>query len=306
MKYSHLKYFLYLCLAGNFIVSNSNEAFLQPEAHESSLHDKVISREPRALMLKDMIKKRGVSIEIDGVFYESIALAGRKLRHQRKTIRSRCLSDKFPNYKIISPRVVHARKECPKCGKIKPLKEFSKDNSRKGGFCYKCKECCKIYYQDNKEAINKSSREWAKDNPGYYKSRPIEVKDEINRKQRERRKANVVLRINRVMSHAVWRSLKSSKNGAPWESLVGWTAEEGRVHLESRFTEGMNWDNYGYGKDKWNIDHIIAICHWSITSNACQEFKDCWSLDNLQPLWQTRNFEKGNKPMEPKYLIKPF
>ena len=108
------------------------------------------------------------------------------------------------------------------------------------------------------------------------------------------------------MSTAIWRSLKSGKNGAPWESLVDYDHLALMTHLESLFTEGMSWSNYGYGKDKWNIDHKIPIASFNITSKICQEFKDCWALDNLQPMWQVRNFEKGAKSMKPKYLIKPL
>ena len=75
------------------------------------------------------------------------------------------------------------------------------------------------------------------------------------------------------------------------------------AHSEGKFTEGMSWDNYGRGG--WVIDHIVAIRWWNITSNTCQDFKDCWALKNLQPLWDVRNMEKGDRPMESKYLIKP-
>ena len=101
------------------------------------------------------------------------------------------------------------------------------------------------------------------------------------------------------------KSLKGIKNGAHWETLAGYTCKELRIHLESLFTKGMSWDNYGKGKYKWNIDHIIAKSKFNITSNTCQEFKDCWALLNLQPLWGVHNAGKKDKPMHPKYLIKP-
>ena len=39
-------------------------------------------------------------------------------------------------------------KECRKCSKTKPLSEFYKDATKKGGIAIKCKECAKMYYHE--------------------------------------------------------------------------------------------------------------------------------------------------------------
>jgi len=317
----YLKYFLYLCIVSNFMVGNSNDTFLQPKAHESSLHDKITNHEPRAFIFKDM--KGNICVEVDEIFYESCCKASRFIGCTDVTIKSRCLSNKHPNYKIVPYRVTYTKKECPKCKITKPLKGFDKDSSRKDGLCYECKECKKIYRQNNKERTAEYKKGWYKDNPDYnktyrqnnkeeiikhekeYRSYP-EVKNRRNKQAREKRKTDITFKINEIMSGAIRRSLNNKKNGAHWETLVDYDLKKLMVHLESKFTEGMSWDNYGKGKYKWNLDHKIPVCKWNITSNTCQEFKDCWALKNLQPLWETRNQEKGDKPMEPKYLIKPF
>jgi len=55
----------------------------------------------------------------------------------------------------------------------------------------------------------------------------------------------------------------------------------------------MNWNNYGkYG---WTIDHIIPISWWKFESYEDREFKQCWCLANLQPLWAHDNFSKHNR-----------
>ena len=53
----------------------------------------------------------------------------------------------------------------------------------------------------------------------------------------------------------------------------------------------MNWDNYG----EWHIDHIKPISSFIFESSEDEEFKRCWSLDNLQPMWGIENIKKGNK-----------
>ena len=53
----------------------------------------------------------------------------------------------------------------------------------------------------------------------------------------------------------------------------------------------MSWNNYG----KWHVDHIIPISSFKFESIHDVEFKKCWSLDNLQPLWGSENIIKSNK-----------
>jgi len=276
-------------------MGNPNETFLQPKAHESSLHDKITSREPRAFILNNMSKK--ICVEIDGVFYETINLAKKKAHHSYETIKKRCLSNNFPNYKIVPFKVTYTEKRCKKCGKVRLLKEFRKNSTSKDGFRTECKECEKEY-----------DKKYYKNNPDYQKeySRRPRVKVGKSKRAKEKGKTDITYRINNVMSVVIRKLLKGKKNGAHWEVLVGWTVGEYKAHIESLFTEGMSWENYGCGKYDWSLDHIIAASKFNITSVDCQELKDCWALDNLQPLWHTRNMEKGNRPMEPKYLIKPF
>jgi len=55
----------------------------------------------------------------------------------------------------------------------------------------------------------------------------------------------------------------------------------------------MTWDNYG--RNGWHIDHIIPISFFEFKSVNDTEFKYCWNLNNLQPLWESENISKGNK-----------
>ena len=70
-----------------------------------------------------------------------------------------------------------------------------------------------------------------------------------------------------------------------------YTPEELKEHLESQFTDGMSWDNM---KD-WHIDHIRPVSSFNFTTTECEDFKKCWALNNLQPLWSKDNLSKGNK-----------
>jgi hypothetical protein len=58
-------------------------------------------------------------------------------------------------------------------------------------------------------------------------------------------------------------------------------------HIESKFKEGMTWENYG----EWEYDHIIPI---SIAKNE-EEIIKLNHYTNFQPLWKEENKLKSNK-----------
>lgn len=72
------------------------------------------------------------------------------------------------------------------------------------------------------------------------------------------------------------------KTGSSVKDL-GCTFEFLKKHLESQFDLEMNWANYGSGKDKWSIDHIIAISTVNLLNR--DEFLLVSHYTNLRPLW---------------------
>jgi len=101
----------------------------------------------------------------------------------------------------------------------------------------------------------------------------------------------------KALSDISWRVENSTRarihaalKGRTRGSLIGrldYSVQDLMRHLEGLFVEGMSWDNYG----KWHIDHIIPCCKFDHSDD--NEFKQCWSLENLQPLWARDNIRKG-------------
>lgn len=99
-------------------------------------------------------------------------------------------------------------------------------------------------------------------------------------------------RISRRISSAISNSLgRGGKGGVHWETIVGYTRAKLIQRLESQFRNGMSWQNYG----EWHIDHIVPINHFHFNSVDDAQFKECWALKNLQPLWASDNIKKSNK-----------
>ena len=59
-------------------------------------------------------------------------------------------------------------KICGKCKETKSLEEFSKDNNRKDGRCFACKNCIREYHQRNRDDILKRKKEYYQENKDHF------------------------------------------------------------------------------------------------------------------------------------------
>lgn len=75
--------------------------------------------------------------------------------------------------------------------------------------------------------------------------------------------------------------------------MVGCTVGFLAAHLESQFTDGMTWENYG----QWHIDHIKPCISFDLTNP--EQIKLCFHWTNLQPLWAIDNLTKNAKESWP-------
>jgi hypothetical protein len=133
----------------------------------------------------------------------------------------------------------------------------------------------KIYTQqwnkDNREHVNKYKRDY----------------------ERKRRAEDPKYRLGVRTRTAVWQLLKERgiKKTNKTFNLLDYSIEELMTHLEALFTTGMTWDNYG----EWHVDHKIPMNSFQFESTDDIGFKECWKLNNLQPLWGPENLSKGTK-----------
>jgi len=215
--------------------------------------------------------------------------------------------------------LISGYKICPECEIKKPICEFKKDEKRKDGLDYWCRQCASKYSlrrfhsEKGKEYRLKNSDKIKQNQYNYgikYRERNAEKirekkkqyyesyykvvrREKMARNERERRKAGLICKLNKNMSLAIWRSLKGDKNGRRWENLVGYTLEDLKYHLKKQFKDGMSWSNYG--KRGWEIDHRVPLSIFNINGVNSKGFKKAWSLENLQPLWQRDNSSKRDK-----------
>jgi hypothetical protein len=174
-------------------------------------------------------------------------------------------------------------------------REKAKENRPK--YAEKNRQNAREYYWEHREEKLAYYKEWFAD----PKNRELHAeqnrawaqahKEELREYCRNRSK-QPLQRLNNQISHYISISLKNGKGGHHWEDLVGYTLEDLIEHIEKQFQPGMTWENRG---SVWHIDHIIPKSAFHYESYDDPDFRKCWALSNLQPLWKHDNLSKNKK-----------
>lgn len=147
------------------------------------------------------------------------------------------------------------------------------------------------HYSKNSEAIKARSLEWAAANPEIKRATSARYRAENAEKIKENKaryhKENP---IPIFIRNTLKRMLDDYSGGrSKYESLLGYTCEELKVHIERQFFMGMSWDR----RSEFHIDHIIPMSHFLKQGVTDPKVINC--LSNLQPIWAKDNLRKGAK-----------
>ena len=213
-------------------------------------------------------------------------------------------------------------KICSICKLEKDFCEFGKNKSQKDGLRSECKNCRKLNYKLNSEKLLLNNKNWKLKNPDKVKQQrknyyTVNKKEQINYtinwklnnpdkvkiyqqniRDKETRKKYLkeYKKYHRSKNPHIysWRSMLTNvlnrfnieKSNKTIE-LLGYSAQDLKEHLESKFLEGMSWDN----RSEWHIDHITPVSSF----DKSEKMSVVNSLNNLQPLWAKDNLSKGSK-----------
>lgn len=161
-----------------------------------------------------------------------------------------------------------------------------------GKYCDGCREIARnatfsLWRESNPDKLRAAQRaidDKRKDCPHRRASRR-----ESSRKGWAARRGVPKFAIDHRMGQLVRGALKRAKAGRKWDGLVGYSVEDLMRHLERQFQRGMGWHNMG----DWHIDHILPKSSFKYASAEDDEFKACWALSNLRPLWAEENLRKS-------------
>lgn len=197
-------------------------------------------------------------------------------------------------------------KKCTKCGNNKLISQFRKQSKGRFGVMSVCKSCQsniekynrlignttsternKRFRENNPDKIKKYLKDYSNKNKEkrkeYDKNYRINNRGLINKRSCEYYILNPHLKTWRSVLKSQLRRMGKTKEGNTID-LLGYSALELKLHMESLFTEGMTWDNHG----EWHIDHIKPLSSFNKETHPSVVN----ALSNLQPLWAKDNRDK--------------
>lgn len=186
-------------------------------------------------------------------------------------------------------------KECKSCQKHLKLNDFAVikriSKAYRGGkwegvdpVCLKCRRA-----KNREKALrhyNNHKREITEKKKNLYKT--SEYKNYANNYVKNKRQKDVNYKIKSNTSNRIRKLI--NKGSSKTIDIIGCSIDELKRYLESKFTEGMSWENYGL--KGWHIDHIKPCSSFDLTNE--QEVKQCFHYSNLQPLWCHDNWVKSD------------
>ena len=188
-------------------------------------------------------------------------------------------------------------KTCCRCKILQSKDNFTKRKTSKDGLRENCKDCHKKDMIKDKDKIYERQKEYRANNSEKLKERKSKYyhnnKEKARASQRRRYSKNynsdpafkVRINLRSRMNLAIKNGYKSDTT----EVLIGCSIEYYVQYLESKFKEGMSWDD----RSAWHIDHIRPCASFDLSDTEQQ--KICFHYTNTQPLWKEENLSKRDK-----------
>jgi hypothetical protein len=202
-------------------------------------------------------------------------------------------------------------KSCNKCSIEKSLNDFYKASKGKLGRAAACKICQsnyhieyykrkielnpdfnKIQYQKEKNSGLKKLQQirFRSKNPNYTKKGSEQLeKTKIRRKNRYDN--DIIFKLKQNIRNTIVRGLENKKSKIT-EDIIGCSIKDFMLYLESKFQDGMSWNNHG--KNGWHIDHIFPLAK----ATSEEQIYKLNHYTNLQPLWWYDNLKKSDNISE--------
>ena len=209
-------------------------------------------------------------------------------------------------------------KKCRKCGINKEFDGFYKHSQTQDGRLNICIQCISVsnynrrlaspevvrnsqrkWRSENKDRRTETEHEWRNNNAErvkflsatYYRNNREKCIAAASKNNLKRRRACIKFRLSNILRSRLNKAIKGGYKAGSAVTDLGCSIPELKLYLESKFQEGMTWDNYGH--KTWHIDHILPLSKFDL-SNREELLRAC-NYTNLQPLWAKDNLVKSNK-----------
>lgn len=155
--------------------------------------------------------------------------------------------------------------------------------------------CKKCYYKEwiakNKESLQGYKKEYSKTNKDTIRQVIASWRDRNRNKINayyQRKRQDIQHRLAHNLRSRLYDSLKDKVKLGSAVQDCGLSVNDLQLYLESLWSEGMTWENYG---TMWSVDHIIPLVAFDLTDRV--QFLKAVHYTNLRPLWNSEQFSKS-------------
>jgi len=155
------------------------------------------------------------------------------------------------------------------------------------------------YYTTNADKIAEYQRNYRETNPEKilerarkYRETNAELVRSKARTRAKKRHANkksdpIYLMARRAQSR-MWAALtrKGFSKESKTAKTLGCSWKQFAKHIESQFTDGMNWDN----QSEWHLDHVVPLS----CATTIEGLEKLSHYTNIRPLWAAENLRKSD------------
>jgi len=190
-------------------------------------------------------------------------------------------------------------KSCSICFEIKPISSFSK---RTNGIRTYCKSCAalklrdwrtrnpalvkagrKFRYQATREKVLTENAAWRAKNRDAFNA----YERKRYAKNPKRYHENIQFKLATNLRNRLRTALKNRSKKGSAIALLGCSVDQAIRYIESKFQNGMSWENHG----EWHIDHKKPLASFDLEDSF--QLSAACHYTNLQPLWAIDNLKKG-------------
>ena len=155
----------------------------------------------------------------------------------------------------------------------------------------------KHYYANNCKKLKEYSRSYRIKHPDcieqQHKNYRANNKEKIRCYEQDRLHIDTNFKLRKMLRNRMVSAVKKNLKCGSSVKDLGCTIPELKQYLESKFQEGMTWENWGV--HGWHIDHIVPLASFDLADR--EQFLKACHYTNLQPLWAKDNLSKGCKTL---------
>lgn len=148
----------------------------------------------------------------------------------------------------------------------------------------KCRSYEVAWRKRNAERVRAVGKRWREANPEKVREKQRRADAKLQQNPEHVLKKRIKARVRALLKGGSSREI---------ERALGYTRADLVAHIQRQFAVGMAWEALMRGDI--HIDHIIPVSRFRFDSIEDPEFRACWALSNLQPLWATDNQRKQAK-----------